>query len=92
MLHSTESPEVEPVPDPDAVPDLVQLTVPHPNPVPHPEPVQLPVPHPNPVLHPDPVQLPVPHPNPDLRKYSFIFKTALAHESGGPGVSIDEKN
>jgi hypothetical protein len=27
-----------------------------------------------------------------LREYKFIFKTALAHESGGPGVLIDEKN
>jgi hypothetical protein len=27
-----------------------------------------------------------------LREYEFIFKTALAHESGGPGVLIDEKN
>jgi hypothetical protein len=26
-----------------------------------------------------------------LRKYEFIFETALAHESGGPGVLIDEK-
>jgi hypothetical protein len=27
-----------------------------------------------------------------LREYEFIFETALAHESGGPGVLIDEKN
>jgi hypothetical protein len=27
-----------------------------------------------------------------LRKYEFIFETALAHESGGPGVLIVEKN
>jgi hypothetical protein len=27
-----------------------------------------------------------------LREYEFIFDTALAHESGGPGVLIDEKN
>jgi hypothetical protein len=27
-----------------------------------------------------------------LREYKFIFETALAHESGGPGVLIDEKN
>jgi hypothetical protein len=27
-----------------------------------------------------------------LRKYEFIFETALAHESGDPGVLIDEKN
>jgi hypothetical protein len=26
-----------------------------------------------------------------LHEYKFIFKTALAHESGGPGVLIDEK-
>jgi hypothetical protein len=26
-----------------------------------------------------------------LREYEYIFKTALAHESGGPGVLIDEK-
>jgi hypothetical protein len=26
------------------------------------------------------------------REYEFIFTTALAHESGGPGVLIDEKN
>jgi hypothetical protein len=26
-----------------------------------------------------------------LCKYEFIFKTALAHESWGPGVLIDEK-
>jgi hypothetical protein len=26
-----------------------------------------------------------------LREYEFIFKTALAHESGGPGVLFDEK-
>jgi hypothetical protein len=26
-----------------------------------------------------------------LRKYEFIFETALAHESGGPGVLIDKK-
>jgi hypothetical protein len=25
-------------------------------------------------------------------EYEFIFETALAHESGGPGVMIDEKN
>jgi hypothetical protein len=27
-----------------------------------------------------------------LREYEFIFETALAQESGGPGVLIDEKN
>jgi hypothetical protein len=27
-----------------------------------------------------------------LREYKFIFKTALAHESGGPGVLFAEKN
>jgi hypothetical protein len=27
-----------------------------------------------------------------FREYEFIFKTALAHESGGLGVLIDEKN
>jgi hypothetical protein len=27
-----------------------------------------------------------------LREYEFIFETALAHELGGPGVLIDEKN
>jgi hypothetical protein len=27
-----------------------------------------------------------------LREYEFIFKTALAHESGDPGALIDEKN
>jgi hypothetical protein len=27
-----------------------------------------------------------------LRKYEFIFKTALAHESEDPGVLMDEKN
>jgi hypothetical protein len=27
-----------------------------------------------------------------LREYEFIFETALTHESGGPGESIDEKN
>jgi hypothetical protein len=27
-----------------------------------------------------------------LREYKFIFETALAQESGGPGVLIDEKN
>jgi hypothetical protein len=27
-----------------------------------------------------------------LREYEFIFETALAHESGGPKVLIDEKN
>jgi hypothetical protein len=27
-----------------------------------------------------------------LRQYEFIFETALVHESGGPGVLIDEKN
>jgi hypothetical protein len=27
-----------------------------------------------------------------LREYKFVFETALAHESGGPGVLIDEKN
>jgi hypothetical protein len=26
-----------------------------------------------------------------LREYEFIFKTALAHESGGPGVLFAEK-
>jgi hypothetical protein len=26
-----------------------------------------------------------------LREYEFIFETALAHESGGPVVLIDEK-
>jgi hypothetical protein len=26
-----------------------------------------------------------------LREYEFIFETALDHESGGPGVLIDEK-
>jgi hypothetical protein len=26
-----------------------------------------------------------------LREYEFIFETALAHESGDPGVLIDEK-
>jgi hypothetical protein len=26
-----------------------------------------------------------------LRKYEFIFETALSHESGGPEVLIDEK-
>jgi hypothetical protein len=26
-----------------------------------------------------------------LREYEFIFETALAHESGGSGVLIDEK-
>jgi hypothetical protein len=26
-----------------------------------------------------------------LRKYKFIFKTALAHESGDPGVLFAEK-
>jgi hypothetical protein len=26
-----------------------------------------------------------------LREYEFIFETALAHESGGPGVLIVEK-
>jgi hypothetical protein len=28
----------------------------------------------------------------DLREYEFIFEKALAQESGGPGVLIDEKN
>jgi hypothetical protein len=27
-----------------------------------------------------------------LRKYEFIFETALAHESGDPGVLFAEKN
>jgi hypothetical protein len=27
-----------------------------------------------------------------LCEYEFIFKTALAHESGDPGVLFDEKN
>jgi hypothetical protein len=27
-----------------------------------------------------------------LREYEFIFKTALAHESGDPGVLFAEKN
>jgi hypothetical protein len=27
-----------------------------------------------------------------LREYKFIFKTALAHESGDPGVLFAEKN
>jgi hypothetical protein len=27
-----------------------------------------------------------------LREYEFIFETVLAHESGGLGVLIDEKN
>jgi hypothetical protein len=27
-----------------------------------------------------------------LREYEFIFETDLAHESGRPGVLIDEKN
>jgi hypothetical protein len=27
-----------------------------------------------------------------LREYKFIFKTALAHESGDPGVLFSEKN
>jgi hypothetical protein len=27
-----------------------------------------------------------------LREYEFMFETALAHESGGPGVLIDGKN
>jgi hypothetical protein len=26
-----------------------------------------------------------------LREYEFIFETALAYESGGPGVLIDKK-
>jgi hypothetical protein len=26
-----------------------------------------------------------------LREYEFIFEMALAHESGGPGVLIDDK-
>jgi hypothetical protein len=26
-----------------------------------------------------------------LREYEFIFQTTLVHESGGPGVLIDEK-
>jgi hypothetical protein len=27
-----------------------------------------------------------------LRKFESIFKTALAHESGNPGVPFNEKN
>jgi hypothetical protein len=27
-----------------------------------------------------------------LREHEFVFETALAHESGGPEILVDEKN